>query len=98
MTEEQKQIVLDKCATEEIRKDAELLFDVLDQAGIEYGPGELNLSAKVDEFNFEDYLYKEYSEILKTGLKKCLKDVVLKYDIWIPKKGWAFNVDALDEE
>ena len=98
MTEEQKQIVLDKCATEEIRKDAELLFDVLDREGIEYGPGELDLSAKVDEFNFEKYLPKEYSEILKTELKKCLKDVVLKYDIWIPQKGWAFNVDALDED
>lgn len=97
MTEEQKQVVLDKCATEEIRKDTELLFEVLDQAGIEYGPGELDLSAKVDEFDFERYLFPEYAEILRTGLKKCLKDVVLKYDIWIPPRGWAFNVDTLDE-
>ncbi len=97
MTAEQKQIVLDKCATEEIRKDAELLFDVLDQAGIEYDPGELDLSAKVDEFDFEKYLPKEYAETLKAGLKQCLKDVLLKYDIWIPIKGWAFNVEALDK-
>lgn len=94
MTEEQKQIVLDKCATEEIRKDAELLFDVLDQAGIKYSPGELDLSAKVDEFNFEDYLPKEHAERYKTRIKEELTSKI-RYDIWIPSKGWAFNVEPI---
>lgn len=98
MTEEQKQIVLDKCATVEIRKDAELLFDVLEQTGIKYGPGELDLSAKVRSLDFEKYISAEYAHTFKEYLLDKFDGIVFKYDIHIPFMGWAFNVEPLSEK